>query len=122
MRLNIPKSFLVMALAGTFLAGTIFCCCIRQFVQEKAQTSCCHKTTKADPVKCGAGCSSIIKSAENTKLFDLVPSSGVMPVPPVVVSVFSFKPVHAIKSVFLNGPPGPVSVVPLYIQSRSLRI
>ena len=114
------KSMLVLSLAGVFLVGSFMCCCMRHLVPQKAK-SCCHKAAKANPVKdsCKDNCS--VKSAETAKVFDLAPNAGVMFVP-AIVSVFSLKPVHTIKPVFLNGPPGPVVTVSRYLLFHSLRI
>ncbi len=112
----------ILSLAGAFLVSSLVCCCVRHLVQEKtAKVDCCHKTTKADPVKCADGCSSLIKSAETAKIFDLAPNAAVQ-MPPVIGTSLSFKPVHTIKPVFVNGPPGPVALVPLYTQFHTLRI
>lgn len=113
----------ISGLVGVFLVGSFVCCCARHLMQPQkvVKTDCCHKTAKADPVKCTDGCSSLSKSTETAKAFDLVPSTDVQ-ITSVIVSTFSFKPVHTIKPVFLNGPPGPFTVVPLYTQFHSLRI
>ncbi len=63
----------------------------------------------------------MIKSAENAKAFVLA-SAVDGHIVPVTISAIYFKPVHSIKSVFANGPPGFVAVVPLYTQFHSLRI
>ncbi len=116
-------SLIVWSMSGAFLVGALLCCCARQLVAEQttAKAGCCHKTAKADPVKCTDGCSSFFKSAEKAKVFDLAPSSGVH-MPLAMGPSFSVKPVHTIKPVFLNGPPGPVTMVPLYTQFHSLRV
>ncbi len=117
------KSIFALTLAGIFLAGSVLCCCIRHLAKAEnaAKASCCHKKAKADTDKdsCGS-CSSMVKSAENVKVFDLAVSN--IHSTPVFIQNFSFKPVHSIKPVFLNGPPGPVSAVPLFILQRTLRI
>ena len=116
------KPIFVLALAGIFLASSLLCCCVRHLAQEHSAKACCHKTDKTNPAKAGCdGCSLTLKSAENLKVFDLAPSSQAN----FVVSLphtFSFKPVHVITPVFLNGPPGPVAATALYTQFCSLRI
>ncbi len=111
----------VVSLIGVFLFSTLVCCCVRHLVQDKKVSSCCHKTAKSDPVKCTDGCSSLVKSAEKTKTFDLSPAPLIL-AQQSFTPEFSLKPVHITKSIFINGPPGPFTAVPLYTQFHSLRI
>ncbi len=119
---KISNPIFVLSLAGAFFFSSIVCCCTHHLTQEKTSKSgCCHKTAKADPVKCTDGCLSLTKSAETAKTFDLNPSATVH-ISPIIVSTIAFNSVPVIKSLHLNGPPGIIAIVPLYTQFHTLRI
>ena len=123
------KSALVLGLAAVFTVGSVLCCCVRNIAQAHAAAkihSCCAAKAKADTQhKAGdcSQCSSSLKIAEAAQ-----PISFVSPL------VFAFKVLPAdmafiprpqlaeYKTAWINGPPGFFTAVPLYIQSRSIRI
>jgi hypothetical protein len=122
------KPIVPLLLAGAFVITSVLCCCVRHLIETQPAAkaaSCCHtKTAKTDPSskKTCDGCSSVLKSSDTVKVFDLTPVSLIKFSSVATASVFTFKPVHTIAPVFVNGPPGPLSIVPLYTQFHSLRI
>jgi hypothetical protein len=120
MRKALFNPLFALALAGAFLFSAVVCCCVKHLAQEQTKSSCCHKAKK-DHAKCTDGCSSLVKSAETAKTFDLTSSaSSIVAIPDFAAVVYA--PAYIIKPVFLNGPPGPFSAVPLYTRFHSLRI
>ena len=119
---TIFKPIAVWVLAGTFLAGSVLCCCVRHVIPAQVKKSCCHKSSESKSAKAGCdGCSLTLKSAVNLKVFDLAPSSQMNLAAPVLEKSV-FKPAHTIKPVFIHGPPGPIAQVPLYTRFHALRI
>jgi hypothetical protein len=119
MRKTLFNPLFALALAGAFLFSAVLCCCVKHIAQEQSK-SCCHKAKK-DHAKCTDGCSSLVKSAETAKTFDLTSSTPSVVALPDFAAV-AYTPAYIIKPVFLNGPPGPISAVPLYTRFHSLRI
>ena len=118
------KSILISALIAVFTAGSIMCCCIRHLTEVKgAIKSCCQaKADKGSASKTACkGCDSVLKSAESTQIFDLTFSLKPV-VHPSFVIAYRLPLTANNFSQWINGPPGPVSTVPLYTQFHTLRI
>ena len=123
------KSHIACVLAVSVLAMMAFCCCTAKAVQAAMLKSkaCSHcavdKSAKADKNQSHDCCFAKASKGEVAKAFELAPQS--------LISVQAFfaavdRPLFVAKSTlnlaYLDGPPGPVTEVALYYQSRSIRI
>lgn len=75
-----------------------------------------QKTTKHDCVHCNAAFKADLTANAYHNAVVSTPATLTLD------RTISYKSVNPIKTLYLNGPPGPVYVVPLYIQLHTLRI
>ncbi len=123
------KSHIACVLAVSVLAMMAFCCCTVKSVQAAMLKSkaCGHcavdKTAKADKKQSHDCCFAKASKGEAVKVFELASQS--LGSAPTFVEA-AFRPLFVVKSTlnlaYLDGPPGPLTTVPLYYQSRSIRI
>ena len=113
------KSIIAGFVALAFIGTIVLCSClIKEALVKKA--ACSHCASKGAPASHGC-CFSKAMPMEIAK-------AGLLTFLPLVVfAVFTLlyitpRPRLALRSVYINGPPGYVSRVPLYIQSRNIRI
>ena len=113
------KSITAVFVGLAFVATLVLCSCLikEALVKKAACSHCASKGTASH--EC---CFSKAMPMEIAKGF-----SGIHFLPLVIFTVaclLYIKPRQrlVLKSVYINGPPGYVSKVPLYIQSRSIRI
>ncbi len=122
---TLGKTLTAVCLAASFLVASIYCCCFSFIQLEKQKHGCCptkaSKNEKSSKHDC-PHCNSSFKADLATKD---APQSVVLSVTPMAVPlghVVSHVPILVEKSLFINGPPGPIFTVPLYIQHHALRI
>ncbi len=123
------KSHIACALAVSVLAMMAFCCCTAKAVQAAMLKSkaCNHctvdKTAKADADKAHDCCFAKASKGEVAKAFELASQNLTSE---QVLFTAVYRPLFVTKSTislaYLDGPPGPVTKVALYYQSRSIRI
>ena len=108
-----------------FLATAVLCCCAAKSAMAAVQkASCSHCATKTKQAPTSHEC--CLTKASPMEVFKNLTLP--MPLPSLLaMAMVSFlyivpHPRLALRSIYSNGPPGSFSVVPLYIQSRSLRI
>lgn len=104
----------------SFLAMAALCCCVIKAQAVTQKVSRDHCTSQQAPAghECCLAKLIPIDAAHNLSLhFPLLWVFLAVAFPYIFL-----RPRLALKNVYVNGPPGPLSVVPLYLQSRSLRI
>lgn len=118
---QIIKKIVSLFILISFLATVALCCCVAKSSFAAKKVSCSHcatKASKAAPKEC---CFSKASPMEMAKVFTSFPMLPLLIL--TAWAIFYIKPrTLAFKNIYRNGPPGAVYVVPLYIQSRSLRI
>lgn len=112
---------------SVFLMAAVLCCCTQQSVHastEKKLPACHAQKAKADsPVKTDCSCctSKQLQADSNAKVTLQAPSVNAMP----IAALLEVDIHHLIKQKFnlayLDGPPGLLSEVPLYLLFRSIR-
>ena len=119
------KTTTAVVVSIAFLAMVALCCCIvRESLAGMQKKSCAHcASSKAqDTSKSHECCFSKASPMEIAK------SSGILAFMPVLILMaISFLYVIprlpiVLNSLYINGPPGPYRLVPIYIKSRSIRI
>ena len=118
------KHMVAACTAAIFLVASLYCCCFSSIQWTKQRHSCCQtkdgesqKSSKQDCPHCNAtfNAEQTVKDVHDIQFISLA-----------VVFKVEYKGMHAPifigKSLFINGPPGPFYVVPLYIKNPSLRI
>ena len=116
------KTTLVLGLAGVFTIGAVLCCCVRDIIPVKAHTCCASKHADHKAADCGS-CASSLKIAEAAQL--TANASSLVPVFKVLPANTAFVPRFCAvdrQTIWINGPPGFSSVVPLYTQFHQFRI
>lgn len=118
------KPFFVSMLIVMFMATAVFCCCVIKSAMASAQKATCSHcaSTKQAP---GANQCCFTKASPME-----VAKNSLVPMPLFSLLVMAFvsllyitpNPRLALRSLYINGPPGPLALVPLYIKSRSIRI
>lgn len=123
------KSHIACVLAVSVLAMMAFCCCTAKAVQAAMLKSkaCSHcavdKQAKADADKAHDCCFAKASKSEVAKTFELSFQS--------LIHLQTFaevleRPLFIARSTlnlaYLDGPPSPFTEIPLYYQSRSIRI
>ncbi len=121
---KIFSKIVAVVVAGAFGFAALFCCYNHPAVDNKiVQDSCCATKTSSkhsSKADCSA-CPIVKKSVDLAQVFTLT-STQFTTADFVYFHTMTSKPAHAITPVFINGPPGSVVAVPLYIQFHSLRI
>ncbi len=122
MNKTLKPIYLVFILLA-FLATKVFCCClIEGALAATKKAACSHCTTKTTKVDSNGCC--LLKGApmELVSIQDFNPSLILFA---FIAFVFVYlKPRLRLSSfnLYINGPPGPYALVPLYIKARSIRI
>ena len=118
------KSFIAVLVVLAFLATAVLCCCmIKEGLAGAQKAACSHCSTKT---KSDAGKHECCFSKASP--MEMVKHSGILPLLPLLIlTVFAFRHILprlplVLNSLYLNGPPGPYTLVPIYIKSRSIRI
>ncbi|MBI3601985.1 MAG: hypothetical protein HY209_03735 [Candidatus Omnitrophica bacterium] len=108
-----------------FLASVALCsCAVKSAHVFGKKISCSDCASKAQPTPLSHECC-LTKTIPMDAAKNLVVSMPLFSWWPVVMASLLYivpRPHIAFRTAYLNGPPGLVSLVPLYIQSRSLRI
>ena len=120
-----PKVLISVVVALAFAASIICCCTAKAFVQgalvKPACQHCPQKTAKSDSSKHEC-CLVKASAAEEAPVFTLA-ASVAKAVMAFEQTTYAVVKIHTkFNLAYLNGPPGPISSVPLYIQSRSIRV
>ena len=123
------KSALILGLAGVFTAASVLCCCVRNIAHAAVPTkihSCCAAKAKADTQHKAGDCSQCSSSLKIAEAAQPVGFSSYLvleyKVLPANTAFVLRTPVAAYQTAWIHGPPGFFTAVPLYIQSRSIRI
>ena len=124
------RSALVLGLAGAFTIGAVLCCCVRDIAHAsisvaKIHACCAAKAPKADTQHKGecAHCTSSLKIAEAAHSFVLTPSlSHIVKVLPAGTAFVPRPCTIKHQTVWVHGPPGFFTSVPLYTQFHQIRI
>ncbi len=114
-----------VAVVGLFGFAALFCCYNHPAIDNplSVKHSCCEKTKEpngAAKADCSA-CPIVAKSVDTAKIFILTQDTQ-LAAAYFLAPTATLKPLNLLKPVFLDGPPGPVTFVPLYIKLHSLRI
>ena len=116
------KTALILGLAGVFAIGAVLCCCARNIVPTKAHACCASKHTDHKAADCSQ-CSSSLKIAEAAQYsFVLTPPLHAFKVLPAAAAFVPRLCTVEHQTAWINGSPGFVHAVPLYIQFHQLRI
>ncbi len=121
---TLGKTLTAVCLAASFLVASIYCCCFSSIQLAKQKHNCCatksqksEKPAQHDCPHCNSSFNAdvTVKDAHQIEV-------GVVSLATVIETKVVHLPVIYGKSLFINGPPGPVVTVPLYIQHHALRI
>ena len=117
------KIRILVFLTLAFIVTKVLCCCVikESFVAFK-KASCSHCSTKTSHGASSGCCFLKGSPMENLKSQHL---NTILPLVALIVIAFLYiKPQIRLifRNLYLNGPPGPFTLVPLYIQARSIRI
>ena len=117
------KIRILVFLTLAFIVAKVLCCCvIKESFAAFKKASCSHCTTKTSH-DASSGCcflkGSPMEQISNQHLNAILPFVSL-----IVIAFLYIKPQIRLtyRNLYLNGPPGPFTLVPLYIQSRSIRI
>jgi hypothetical protein len=116
---------MAITLGVAFIATAVICCCVvKDSLAQMTKSSCSHCPSKASKTdskahECCFSKASPVEKAQNPFVLHF------WPILMVVLTTF-WTPVYrqrlVLKSIYLHGPPGAFSAVPIYIKSRSIRI
>ncbi len=122
---RIFKTLTAVVVGSLFIVGSVLCCCVRHLAVDVKVKSCCaakHAKSESSKKSCD-GCSSVVKSVETVKVFELSAVKFFMPFQKMGTGT-NFYAWKTLKNwsqspFFRHSPP---ALVPLYIQFHSLRI
>ncbi len=108
----------------SFTVATLYCCCFSFLQTAPKKHDCCvtkkehhQKTAQHDCAHCNATLKADLTAKDASQIAIVV-----TPAPLTFNRAIAYRPVNSVKSLYLNGPPGPRHVVPLYLQLHTLRI
>ena len=127
------KSTTVSVLSITFLVSTMVCCCMTRLAQaattaqSKTKSSCCHHAkasgSEHKTKDCKSTCPKKNLRADTLPVFNVIPpSTYVFKLLPIDLISFLPSTPFIMKSVSFHSPPAPLSNLPLYLKTHSLRI
>ncbi len=118
------KITILMSLLLIFVVTKVLCCClVKESLAAFKKANCSHCSTKASHGASSGCCLLKVSPMELAKNIYLPPPLLLL----FILVSFVFLSIRRrsaslLSSIYLNGPPGFVRTVPLYIQSRSIRI
>jgi hypothetical protein len=120
----LSKPFVTVLLAISFMVVSLYCACYSTIQLSKQKQSCC-KTKESKSHHSAAHdcphCNSSFNAEVAIKDFQQIKAPNLSQ-PVYHPDVIAVAPITLGKSLFINGPPGFITSVPLYIQSHALRI
>ncbi len=122
---TLGRKITAVCVAASFMMAALYCCCFSTIQWSKQKSSCCaakeskdQKTSKQDCPHCNSSFHAELALKDTGH----VTLAAVDALPVTFERTISYAPVVVGKSLFINGPPGPLHTVPLYIKFPSLRI
>ncbi len=117
------KHITAVCVAASFIVASLYCCSFSSIELKNHKHACCD-------TKAGHGQKSSTDCPHCNSSFNAESRAHDADQFQLIAPVLSFTMEHGIshvpvvlgKSLFINGPPGPLNIVPLYIKSPSLRI
>ncbi len=123
MKQPLKNSFLVLT-GLIFIIANVLCCCVIKNQIQASKPICSHcasKDGKASPIKeCCFSKASPMELAKN-QIFHWIGPIGLAFIAFALIQLLPANRL-TLKSLYINGPPGPYTLIPLYIKARSIRI